>query len=57
MKTARVILLYKNNCKLEPGNDIPLSILSTRSKILERTVHIQLENYLKEIDLFLKSAF
>ena len=30
------------------------SILSTLSKILERTVHIKLENYLKENDLFYK---
>ena len=42
MKTARVILLYKKNSKLEPGNYRPVSILSTLSKILERAVHIQL---------------
>ena len=54
MKTARVILLYKKNSKLEPGNYRPVSILSTPSKILERIVHIQLEIYLKENDLFYK---
>ena len=54
MKTARVIPLYKKNSKLEPGNYRPVSILSTLSKILERAVHIQLEIYLKENDLFYK---
>ena len=52
MKNARVIPLYKKNSKLEPGNYRPVSILSTLSKILERAVHIQLEIYLKENDLF-----
>ena len=51
---ARVIPLYKKNSKLEPGNYRPVSILSTLSKILERAVHIQLEIYLKENDLFYK---
>ena len=52
--TARVIPLYKKNSKLEPGNYRPVFILSTPSKILERAVHIQLEIYLKENDLFYK---
>ena len=46
--------MYKKNSKLEPGNYRPVSILSTLSKILERVVHIQLEIYLKENDLFYK---
>ena len=46
--------MYKKNSKLEPGNYRPVSILSTVSKILERAVHIQLEIYLKENDLFYK---
>ena len=45
IKTARVIPLYKKDCKLEPGNYKPVSILSTISKILEKAVHIQLGNY------------
>ena len=41
MKTTRVIPLYRENSKLEPGNYRPVSILiSTLSKILERPVHI-----------------
>ena len=54
MKTARVIPLYKKNSKLEPGNYRPVSILDTLSKILERPVHIQLEIYSKENNLFYK---
>ena len=54
MKTARVIPSYKKNSKLEPGNYRPVSILSTLSKFLERAVHIHLEIYLKENDLFYK---
>ena len=47
MKTARVAPLYKKNSKSEPGNYKPISILTVMSKILEKTVHKQLENYLK----------
>ena len=44
MKTARVVPLYKKNSKSEPGNYRPVSILTVMSKILEKTVHKQLEN-------------
>ena len=37
------IPLYKMNSKLESGNNRPVSILSTLSKILEKAVHIQLQ--------------
>ena len=47
MKTARVVPLYKKNSKSEPGNYRPVSILTVMSKILEKTVHKQLENYLR----------
>ena len=53
LKTG-VVPLYKKNSKLEPGNYRPVSILSTLSKKIERAVHIQLEIYLKENDLFFK---
>ena len=46
MKTARVVPLYKKNSKSEPGNYRLVSILTVMSKILEKTVHKQLENYL-----------
>ena len=47
MKTAKVVPLYKKNSKSEPENYRPVSILTVMSKILEKTVHKQLENYLK----------
>ena len=46
MKVARVKTLFKKNSNLEVGNYRPVSILSIVSKILERAVYIQLENYL-----------
>ena len=47
MKTARVVPLYKKNSKSEPANYRPVSILTVMPKILEKTVHKQLENYLR----------
>ena len=46
IKVARVKPLFKKNSNLEVGNYRPVSILSIVSKILERAVYIQLENYL-----------
>ena len=48
MKNARVVPLYKNTSKTEPGKYRTVSILSVTSKILERVVYNQLEHYLKE---------
>ena len=47
MKTARVVPLYKKKSKSEPANYRPVSILTVMPKILEKTVHKQLENYLR----------
>ena len=47
MKTARVVPLYKKNSKSKVGNYRPVSILTVMSKMLEKTVHKQLENYLR----------
>ena len=47
MKTARAVPLFKKNSKSEPGNYRHVSILTVMSKILEKTVHKQLENYLR----------
>ena len=38
MKSARVVPIYKKNCKTEAGNYRPVSILSVVSKILERII-------------------
>ena len=51
MKTARVVPLYEKNSKSEPGNYRPVSILTVMSKILEKTEHKQLENYLRSAKL------
>ena len=51
MKIARVKPLYKKNSPLDVGNYRPVSILSIVSKILERSVHLQLSNFLSENNL------
>ena len=45
-KRARVTHLYKKGSKLEQGNYRPVSILCCLSKIIERVVYEQIENYL-----------
>jgi hypothetical protein len=42
MKIARVRLLYKKGSPLDIGNYRSVSILSIVSKILEKSVHVQL---------------
>ena len=51
LKEARVRPLYKKKNRLEVGNYRPVSILNVISKILEKTVHDQLSNYLVESNL------
>ena len=43
--------LYKKNSRLEVGNYRPVSILCIVSKILERAVYIQIQEYLKANNL------
>ena len=50
-KEARVVPLYKKGSKLDPGNYRPVSILSTLSKVLERAVHAQLNDYLEKREI------
>ena len=45
-KKARVLPLYKKGSRLDPGNYRPVSILCVLSKILERAVNNQLNEYL-----------
>ena len=46
-KKARITPIYKKNSKLEVGNYRPVSILSVVSKILERAVYVQIDEYLQ----------
>ena len=52
MKIARVVPLYKKNSKTDPGNYRPVSILSVMSNFLERVVYTQLEQHMKNQNLF-----
>ena len=48
LKFAKIIPLYKKNSRLDPGNYRPVSILCTVSKILEQTIHEQIEDHLNK---------
>ena len=54
LNSARVIPLYKKSDKTEVGNYRPVSILSIISKIYERFVYDQVEEYLCKIKLLYK---
>ena len=51
LKLAKVIPLFKKNSRLEVGNYRPVSLLSTVSKILEKSIYVQLEHYLSSNNL------
>ena len=51
LKLAKVIPLFKKNSRLEVGNYRPVSLLSIVSKILEKSVYVQLEHYLRTKNL------
>ena len=46
LTNARVVPLFKKNKRSEVGNYRPVSVLSVVSKILEKAVYTQLEDYL-----------
>ena len=46
LKSARVVPLHKKDSKTQVGNYRPVSILSMLSKVFERLVYNQLEEYL-----------
>ena len=54
-KRALVVLLFKKGSKLEVGNYRPVSVLSSLSKILERSVYWQLKEYLDRRDLIYRN--
>jgi hypothetical protein len=59
LKSARVVPLHKKNSKTSVGNYRPVSILSVVSKVFEKVVYSQLNNYLQHSNLLysLQSGF
>ena len=51
MKSARMIAIFKEGNRTDPGNYRPISILPVISKILERIAHMQLMDYCTENSL------
>ena len=47
LKTAKVILIHKNNSKLEVPNYRPISLLPNIDKIFEKLMHIRLIEFLE----------
>ena len=45
-KDARVVPLFKKNKRSDVSNYRPVSVLSVVSKLLEKSVYVQLEGYL-----------
>jgi len=58
-KRSKVVPLYKKKSKLEVGNYRPVSVLTSISKILEKAIHIQVEEHCvnKGITYPLQSGF
>ena len=52
LKGANVIPLYKNSDKLDCNNYRPISLLSSISKISEKSMHIHQVNFLRKNKLF-----
>ena len=44
-KRSKVIPLFKKNSKLQVGNYMPVSVLTSISKVLEKAIHIQVGQY------------
>ena len=51
LKFAKVKPLYKKNSRLDAGNYRTVSILCILSKILERVVYVQIEDYLNKNEM------
>ena len=57
LKVAKVIPLHKKDCITLMDNYRPVSLLTSISKVIEKVVHIQLSNYLKEKKLLYISQY
>ena len=56
LKIAKVIPLYKKGDCLIMDNYRPVSLLTSISKIFEKTVHNQISKYFKDNKLFYKAS-
>lgn len=56
-KLAKVIPIFKSSCKTNMSNYRPISLLSVVSKVLEKCVKVQLQNYLEENQLLSEHQF
>ena len=54
-KIAKLITLFKKGSKTDPKNYRPISLLPLLSKIFEKVVHIQTENFLKNNNILYKN--
>ena len=52
--TAKLKLLFKKGSKTDPKNYRPISLMLLVSRIVEKLMHYQLQDYLKENDLLFK---
>ncbi len=57
LKTARVVLIFKSGNKESTDNYRPIWLLSILSKILEKTVAIQLVNHLDRNNILYKHQY
>jgi len=54
LMSARVVPIYKKSYKTDVGNYRPVSILSILSKVIERVIYDQMEDYLASNSLLYK---
>ena len=57
LKIAKVVPLYKKNEKNKIENYRPVSLLPSVSKVFERIIHDQLNEYFSSLKLFYKSQY
>ena len=53
-KTANVKILFKKGSKVEPKNYRPISLLPIISKIIEKVIHDQTQNFLNERNIIFR---
>ena len=59
LKRAKIVPIYKKNAKTDPGNYQPVSVLNILSKVLERVICEQLNDFIEKHDYLyeLQSGF